>query len=180
MIYAKTWVPGTDTSLDNLFEEFREKIYRDQQHPLWSNYTKEHFKTCSALTISFENDIPIFCSSILERKIWPHGVFRIMNRYWRIGNEHVFLKTISQGSAEMTRSQLEWTKKQPHFQLVFISRQYDHWQQFVINQFDKKYQIKFNSDNYKYLTCDNKEDDSCWQKIIYQGDYNVLNLWTRK
>jgi len=179
MIYAKTWEPGTDKSLDDLFESLREKIYLSQQHPLWSNYNKDHFKKCCALTISFEKDIPIFCASILSRKIWPEGTYRIMNRYWRISGDHNFLKTISPGSAILTLSQLEWAKSQTNFKLAFISRQYEHWQKFIIDQFNK-HQIKFQSDNYKYLTCDNQNDITCWQKIIFQGESDILEKWTRK
>lgn len=180
MIYTETWEPGTDSYLDNLFESLRQEFYNNQQHSLWTNYNQSHFKNCSALTISFENDVPIFCSSILKRNVWPAGVYRIMNRYWRVGGNHTFLRNISTGSGLMTRSQLLWAKNQPDFKLAFISRQYDHWQQFIIKEFDKNYQIKFESDSYKYLTCDNPEDDTCWQRIIYQGDHKVLKTWPRQ
>lgn len=179
MIHAKTWKPGTDKSLDDLFEILRENFCQSEQNSLW--YTKKHFEQCSALTISFDDDTPIFCSSILERKIWPPGVFRIMNRYWRIGNNHTLLKTISQGSGEMTISQLEWVYRQPNFELAFISRQSDYWQSFIAKEYYQKYGLKFEIDNHnKYLTCDNIKDSTCWQKIIYQGNSNILSQWNRK
>lgn len=180
MIHAKTWIPGTDRNLDNLFEELRNNFYCSQHHPLWYNYNKDHFQTCSALTISFDNHTPIFCSSILERKIWPDGVFRIMNRYWRVGNDHTLLKTISPGSGEMTMSQIAWVKSQPKFQLAFISRQYDFWQEFIAKEYRQRYNIEFEIDNYKYLTCENMNDDTCWQRIIYQGNADILSQWNKK
>jgi len=180
MIHAKTWIPGTNQELDNLFENLRQNIYDSQQYTLWSNYHVDHFKKCSALTISFEDNIPLFCASILERDIWPKGVYRIMNRYWRIGGDHAVLKTLSTGTGILVQSQLEWVRSQKNFQLAFISRQYDHCQNFSIREFSKNFKINFQSDNYYYCTCETLNDDSCWQKIIYDGNSSILEFWKRR
>ena len=178
MIYAKTWKPGTDKPLDDLFETLREEFYLSGQNSIW--YTKKHFEQCIALTISFNDDTPIFCASILQRKIWPDGVFRIMNRYWRIGNNRTIIKTISPGTTIITQDQINWLKLNTNFKLAFISRQYNHWQKFVIDQYKMQLGIEFQTDNYLYTTCENILDDSCWQKIVYIGDSSVLSKWNRK
>jgi len=180
MIYAETWIPGTDKYLDDLFESLRHTFYTSQNHSLWSNYNKEHFKTCDALTISFQNDQPLFCASILSRNIWPDGVYRIMNRYWRIGENLPLIKKISEGTAAITKNQIQWLKENTNFELAFISRQYDNWQRYVIEQYKTHYQIDFKKDNYNYCTCENLSDDTCWQKIVYIGNEDVLTHWTRR
>jgi hypothetical protein len=180
MIYAKTWVPGTNQELDSLFEILRQDIYNKQEYTLWANYNFDHFKQCTALTISFDGNVPLFCSSILERNSWPKGVYRILNRYWRVGNDVTILKTFSTGSGAMIQSQLDWCKSQNNFHLAFISRQYNHWQKFMIREFSKKFNIEFQSDNYNYRTCETPNDISCWQKIIYQGDSSILESWDHK
>jgi hypothetical protein len=40
--------------------------------------------------------------------------------------------------------------------------------------------INFKSDKYRYITCDNCEDDVCWQSIIYNGDEKLLDKWKRR
>jgi hypothetical protein len=183
MIYAKTWIPGTDQQLDDLFEQLRSEFYQEQSYTLWPNYSKDSFKHCTALTISFDNKTPIFCSSILGRTAWhqwPENTYRIMNRYWRVGGEHTFLKKISEGSGVMVKSQLEWLKTNTDCKLAFISRQTENWQEFIINSFKNDFDIDFKMDNYSYCTCETPNDDSCWQKIIYIGEPSVLENWKRR
>lgn len=180
MITVETWVPGSNEKLDNLFETHREKFYTSNTHVLCKNYTKEHFKKCSALSIAFENNLPIFCSSILNRSVWPKEVFRIGNRFWRTGNSHYLLQKLSPGVGEMMLSQLDWLNKNTNYELAFISRQYDNWQNFMIQQFKNRYQINFETDTYKYQTCETPNDDTCWQQIIYVGNSKILSSWNRK
>lgn len=183
MIYAKTWRPGRNDELDKLFDTLRDNVYQDQTHELWQNYSKDRFKHCVALTISFDNDIPLFCSSIANKTPWHHwpdGVYRIMNRYWRVGKNHNFLKRISKGSGVMAQSQLNWLKENTDYELAFISRQTDNWQEFMINSFKNDFDIDFKMDNYIYCTCETPNDDSCWQKIIYTGNPDVLETWKRR
>lgn len=183
MIHACTWVPGQNQELDSLFEQLRSDFYQAQEYNLWPNYSKDSFKHCTALTISFDDDTPLFCSSILGRTQWhqwPHGAFRIMNRYWRIGGRHTLLKKISEGSGIMVQSQLDWLKEHTNFKLAFISRPSDNWRDFIIASFKKDFDIEFKMDNYSYCTCETPNDDSCWQKIIYTGDSSLLEFWKRQ
>lgn len=180
MITVETWVPGSNQMFDELFEKLREDFYKADNHILCKNYVKEHFEKCSALSIAFKNDNPIFCSSILNRSVWPSSVYRIGNRFWRVGDEHHILQRISPGVGEMLKSQIDWLKDNSNYKLVFVSRQYDNWQEFMVQDFKKNFQIDFEYDNYKYCTCETPNDTSCWQKIIYYGDSSVLESWSRK
>ena len=45
--------------------------------------------------------------------------------------------------------------------------------------FRNRFELMFKTDNYKYLTCPNEYDSTCWQKIIYYGDESLLTQWKR-
>ena len=46
-----TWEPGTNSELDQEFEKLREAQYKNSNHRLWKNYSKDSFKSAIALTI---------------------------------------------------------------------------------------------------------------------------------
>lgn len=176
-----TWTPGTNIELDCLFDQLREQQYQDHSHRLWKNYSKESFNFSVALTICFNDDgIPEMCSSIASRNCWPDGAYRILNRLWKHSNKIAFPRVMSPSFAESTKSQIEWLKNNTNSRLHFISRQTDNWENWVIKNFKEAYNIDFQTDNYKYLTCPNECDDTCWQKIIYNGDKEILTQWKQK
>ena len=175
-----TWVPGTNTQLDQLFDDLRDRHYNDHSHRLWKNYSKKSFENVSVLTIHFDdNNVPEVCSSVMHRSCWPTGVYRIHNRVWKCNNKKEFLKTVSPSMGHSAESQIDWLRKNTDCQLFFISRQTDNWQEWMIKHF-KAYGIDFKTDNYKYLTCPNESDDTCWQHIIYCGDEQLLEHWKRR
>jgi len=179
---AVTWIPNSDKDLDHLFNELRKIQHNNTNHPLWQNYNKEHFYSeCSALSISFdEHDVPIFCSSILKRACWPNQVYRIINRLWKVSPISEPLKNSHPALGPMLYSQLDWLEKNTNCELVFISRETPNWQRWTIKQLAKNYNLHFGVDDYKYLTCSNSTDDSCWQHIIYQGNIKLLTHWQKK
>jgi hypothetical protein len=175
-----TWVPGSNYELDSLFEELREQRYNDHSHRYWKNYGKDSFQYAIALTIYFDDDgIPEVCSSISERDCWPTGAYRIHNRVWKCNNKKQFLRKVSPSMGHSANSQIEWLKNNTDYRLYFISRQTDNWNDWMIEHF-KEYGIHFKTDNYMYLTCPNECDNTCWQRIIYNGDENLLDLWKRR
>jgi hypothetical protein len=178
-MYTKTWKFGTDTALDHLFEVLREKQYQDRSHVLWRNYSQDAFKECEAVSINFVNDEPFFCSSILKRDCWPENTYRIVNRLWKPAHRLSSLKRISPGLGSLVHSQLDWLKDHTDCKLAFISRETDHWQEFTIDNFKKYFNLEFKMDDNKYLTCNNPKSNSCWQKIVYQGDDSILRNWNK-
>lgn len=178
---AVTWTPGSNTELDQLFSTLREQQYNNRNHKLWKNYSEESFKFAIALTICFDDHgEPEMCASIAARDCWPKGVYRILNRLWKHSNKINFPRVMSPSFAETARSQIAWVEENTNAELYFISRQTDHWEDWVIKNFNEVYGITFEKDNYKYLTCPNECDDTCWQKIIYKGDTKVLEQWKRR
>ena len=175
-----TWVPGTDVALDQLFDDLREQQYRDRSHRLWKNYSKENFNSAVALTICF-NDLgePEMCSSISSRECWPSGAYRILNRLWKHSNKIAYPRVMSNSFGSSALSQIDWLKNNADCQLYFVSRQTDNWEQWCINNFLDRFNLEFKTDNYKYLTCPNEYDSTCWQKIIYHGDESLLTQWKR-
>jgi len=178
---TKTWKPGTDKDLDNLFEALRVCQYKDTDHRLNANYGSDFLKYCVALTICFDdNDVPEMCASISNRDCWPSGAYRILNRLWKANNKIAFPRQMSPSFGLTTLSQISWLEKNTDCDLYFISRQTPSWKKFVIDEFKRQYDIEWQSDHYKYLTCPNPQDNSCWQTILYRGDTQVLTSWTRR
>ena len=184
MIKTETWKPRTRPKLDKLFDELRQEQYSDTSHPLYANYTKDAFLECAALTITFDNDTPICCSGILQRKCWPEHTYRILNRFWKTQKERfVALNTHNKmlRISDSIKHQLEYAEKNLGAKLVFISRHQDNWQEFMLDVIKNNtgYQWSFDSKNL-YQTCNDPTDDTCWQRLIYYGDSSLLDHWNKK
>lgn len=176
-----TWAPGTNSELDEIFEIARQARFEDQTHRYWKNYGEDSFKFAVALTICFGDDgVPEMLSSIANRECWPKQAYRILNRLWKHSNKIAYPRVMSPSFAETAKSQIKWLDEHTDCGLYFISRQTDNWEDWVIKNFDDVYGIKFKKDNYKYLTCPNECDDTCWQRIIYSGNSELLKAWKRQ
>jgi uncharacterized protein (DUF2344 family) len=49
-----------------------------------------------------------------------------------------------------------------------------------VESFKNDFNLSLNKDQYKYLTCPNECEDTCWQNIIYRGNEQLLNQWKRQ
>lgn len=176
---ALTWAKGTRPDLDKLFDTLREQQYQDRSHRLWKNYSADSFESAIALTIFFNDaDEPEMCSSIASRDCWPANTYRILNRLWKTSNRIKFPRVMSKSFGLSAQSQITWLHATDA--LIFISRQTENWEEWCINNFRDQFGINFKTDNYKYLTCPNECDDTCWQKIIYTGNDTLLKQWKQK
>lgn len=176
-----TWKLGTNKKYDHLFGQLQEKQYNNTSIPLWKNYNLNHFESeCSAVTIAFDDEVPIFCSSILGRDCWPIGAYRVINRLWKINPDNHPLRAIHAAVGPMIKSQLNWLKNNTDYKLVFISRESSMWQNWTIKQLDIQFNLNFKYDDHKYLTCDDQTCNSCWQRIIFCGDSSLLESWKRQ
>jgi hypothetical protein len=177
-----TWEPGTDKELDELFHSLREQQYQDRTHRLWKNYGSEYWADAGIIanTICFDNnDVPEMCSTIASRTCWPAGVYRILNRLWRHSNKVKYPRTMSKSFAESAINQIDWLKHNTDYKLVFMSRQTNNWRKFTQEQF-LIHGLELKMDNYKYLTCPNECDDTCWQHILYYGYEQLLLDWKKQ
>lgn len=175
-----TWTPRTNDKLDELFQELREAQYNDRSHRLWKNYSYESFDSAVAFTICF-NDAgePEMCASIASRECWPNHAYRILNRLWKVSNKVKYPRVMSDSFGSVAKSQIDWLEK-TDCRLYFISRQTDNWEEWCIDQFKNRFNLLFQTDNYKYLTCPNECDTTCWQKIIYNGNKTILDQWKKR
>lgn len=177
-----TWVPGTNSELDELYDHLRDLQYKNKSHRLWKNYSPEQFKDAVAFTIHWDSDNePELCSSISSRPCWPNNAYRILNRMWKVNEKKKqILKRVSDCVGLSAISQLEWLNNNTNFELAFCSRQTSNWEQWTIANFQEHFNLEFNTDKYQYLTCSNECDDTCWQKIIYSGNSELLSSWKRR
>lgn len=175
-----TWAPGTNTDMDQLFDQLREQQYQDRTHRYWANYGADSFQFAVALTIWFnDQDQPEVCSSIASRDCWPQGAYRIHNRLWKHANKIAFPRVMSDSIGQVAQSQIAWLAQHTDYKMYFISRQTDNWEPWSIENF-RRFGIDLVAGNSKYLTCPNECDDSCWQRIIYHGDPDLLNQWPHR
>lgn len=180
-MHVITWVPNSNREYDTLFDTLRENQFQDKSHRYWKNYGPESFLDTVVHSIYFnERGDPEVCSSVSQRNCWPKNVFRILNRTWKIAGRETMLRVPAPSSGYTTIKQIEWLKENTDCQLYFVSRQTDNWKQWFIEGFQKQFNLTFYTDNYKYLTCPNECDDTCWQKIIYNGNEQLLTQWKRK
>ena len=176
-----TWVPGTNKELDQLFDKLREKHHSDTSHRLWKNYSKEAFDDVALLSIHFDNaGNPEVCSSATNRSCWPSTAYRIHNRVWKCSNKKTYLNKVSESMGFIAQQQSAWLTENTDCDLFFISRQTTNWEAWMIKHFNGDFGFNFNTDKYLYLTCPNKCDDTCWQKIIYSGNTGILDTWKRR
>ena len=182
-MYIEIWIPGTDAELDKLFEQLRIQQHSDITHPLYKNYSAQDFKSCAALSITFNNNDPIVASSILARPCWPKNTYRILNRFWKV-HEHrlTALDRSAKATAlsETAKAHVEYAENTLKSDLVFMSRQYDHWQNLAVHYLKEKTGIEFKYDNNRYLVCDNSQDQTCWQRIAYKGNEQLLTQWQKQ
>jgi hypothetical protein len=182
-MYTKLWIPGTDNELDDLFDMHRQIHHDDHSHRLYDNYAREAFAEVSALSITFENDEPAMFGSILNRSCWPDNAYRICNRTWKAKEYRLVTGSMHGPSlvfGEMITSHVEYVKQNLNWELIFISRQTDNWQRVAKTTFNRQLGLEFEYDKYKYLTCENDCDDSCWQYVLYMGNASLLENWKRK
>lgn len=180
---AETWVPGSNSELDDLFNQLRIQQYNDKSHRLWKNYSEEFLKYTIALTICFdESGNPEMCSSIASRDCWPNNAYRILNRLWKVSEyrKKSSPKVMSPSFGYSAISQIDWLNRNVGDCLYFISRETDNWEHWVSRQFSQVYGVDFKIAEGKFLTCPNECDSSCWQKIIYSGQDNLLAQWKKQ
>lgn len=178
---VKIWTPGSEPELDTLFDKLRIAQFEHQEDHLWYNYSESAFLECDALCIAFDDQgNPEFCSSILKRSCWPDNTYRVLNRLWKtIPRIQSIRKGASPGFLNSISAQAQWLKENRTADLIFISRKNNNWQTILLDSLDR-YGMPFKTDEYKYLTCSNVNDEDCWQHIIYRGDETRLPQWERK
>lgn len=178
-MHTITWAPGSDEKHDRLFHALRELNFKNKNHRFWKNYEASQFNNAIAYTIYFnDNNVPELCSSVVYKNCWPKGAYRVLNRTWKPNSKKLFFsREVNRHFGLVIQSQLKFLKENvSDVKLTFISRQTNNWEDFVIHYF-KQFDLNFNKIDKKFLTCSNEIDSSCWQKIIYMGDDNLLDVW---
>lgn len=181
-MHAITWKYRENKQLDELFNELRQRQYANHSDRLWKNYDESILSLSTALSIVFDdNDVPLICSTIAHKSIWPDGVYRIFNRTWKPQYRKESLhRGVSPEMALIGYSQINWLHANTECKLYFFSRETDNWRKWAINSFSKDFNIFFTDGEYDFLTCENTSSDTCWQTIIYNGDFDVLKNWPHK
>jgi hypothetical protein len=174
-----TWT--VDPSLDSIYELLREAHHSNRSHRLSDNYGPGHVPELSAKSIYWDHDGgPRIVSSVLSRKCWPRGVYRILNRMWKPRMNTGSPFSIDPGFGKMIVDQLSFCEELGA-RAVFMSRQTDGgWQRWAADGFGEQTGLSFHLPEDSFLTCDNEDDVSCWQRIMLCGPTDVLDSWKRR
>lgn len=87
------------------------------------------------------------------------------------------IKGIDVGFARLVVDQTKWCMEHGA-RSVFMSRQTDGWAKWAVTYFNQKTGLGFDLPQGKFLTCDDEDNDDCWQKILIHGDVSgSLNTW---
>jgi hypothetical protein len=173
---AITWT--VDPTLDDIYETLRKQHYLKEGHRLYKNYSKDHLTEVSAKTIYWGNSgEPEIVCSILQRPCWPDKTYRILNRLWKPKMMTGPIFDISEGFAKVLEDQIGWCHLR-QAEGVFMSRQGDgNWQKWAGEKLGAMTGLKFQLPRDKFLTCNNEQDESCWQRIIYYGNPDIVKHW---
>jgi len=176
---AITWT--VDPVLDAIYEDLRKKHYVNVGHRLYKNYSNNHVNEVSAKTIYWgHSGEPEIVCSILARPCWPENTYRILNRLWKPKMLTGPIFDISEGFAKVLEDQLNWCQLR-NAAGVFMSREGDgNWQQWAGERLSAMTNLEFAMPEEKFLTCNNEQDTSCWQRILYHGDETVLENWSKQ
>jgi hypothetical protein len=173
------WTPNTNSELDDKFHNLRQNQF-SSGHNLRLNYSKKDFDECLKLTMVEDSSGKMLaCASILQRDIWPNGVYRILNRLWKPHNKIFIVKDIAEAIVVLMTNQIDWLKTNTDVKLYFISRQKLNWTTWAIEK-SKKAGFMFSTDVRFFQTCKFATSDKCWQQIIYNGDQSLLDSWPSK
>jgi hypothetical protein len=174
-----TWT--NDPMLDSIYEELRKKHYEKTSQRLFKNYSSTHLKEVSAKSIYWgHSGEPEIVCSILARPVWPDNTYRILNRLWKTEINTGPVLGIQKAFGLLIQDQINWCELRGA-KGMFMSRDVNGaWQNWASRHFTKMTGITFVTPSDKFLTCSNEEDASCWQKIIYCGDTELLVDWNKK
>ena len=174
-----TWT--TDSVLDQIYNDLRKKHYLKSGHRLFKNYSEYHIREVSAKSIYWgHSGRPEIVASILQRPCWPDETYRILNRLWKPNMHTNPVFEINEGFTKLIEDQINWCKLRGA-KGMFMSREGDsNWQQWVVSKLSNQTDIEFYIPDEKFLTCNNEEDESCWQKILYHGDTDQTLTWKNK
>jgi hypothetical protein len=174
-----TW--EKDTTLDAVYEHYRQLHYSKTDLKLRANYSQYHVSEVSAKSIYWGHDgLPKIICSILSRPCWPPNVYRILNRLWKVNINTGGVKSIDPGFAMLVEDQMKYCKNLGAHG-VFMSRSiHGNWFKWAGDYFKKELDLDFFHPSELYLTCENEFDYNCWQQILFFGTTGCLNQWKKQ
>jgi hypothetical protein len=146
---------------------------------LWKNWLDFNINEQLALTVGIEDNKIKVISSIINKKIWPNGVYRLLNRYYVL-EDYRDIGGTKTHKAEghhighiLLDDQIKFLKNNLDYNFYFVSRQknnkfFSYW----VDKFNKDFNYNLVLSDSRYWICDGKKFDCC-QVLIYDKSYKI-------
>jgi hypothetical protein len=95
-------------------------------------------------------------------------------------NQAAPIDRLAEEQGVLLKSQIDWLKENTDVKMTFISRENKYWQQWTVDQYQDHFGLEFKYNKNRYQVCATPDDDSCFQRIIYQGPEELLSNWNHK
>jgi len=160
------------------YEEVLKEVVSKKKDHLWKNWINFNFEEQSALTVGLEGNKVKVISSIINKDIWPQGVYRLMNRYYVVDDYRDNNTRTHKGKGYnighiILNDQLQYLKNNLDYNFYFVSRQknrkfLDYW----INKFNEEYNQNLSVSDKRYWICDGTRFNCC-QVLVYEKQYLI-------
>ena len=177
MLTSYTSKPENFKYLDQ-YISILDNIVEKKTDYLWKNYVDFKFEEQTALTVGLEGDKVKVISSIVNKDIWPKGVYRLMNRYYvdedyRDNNTRTHKGKGYNIGHIILNDQLQYLKDNLDYSFYFISRQKNRkFLSYWTDKFNKEYNQNLTVSNDRYWIC-NSTRFNCCQVLVYENDNKI-------
>ena len=178
MLKSYTNKPENFKYIDEYKDVLKEIVSKKKDY-LWKNWVDFNFDEQSALTVGLEDNKVKVISSIINKDIWPKGVYRLMSRYYVVddyrdkGNTRTHRGKGYHIGHIILDDQLEYLKNNLDYNFYFVSRQknkkfLDYW----TNKFNIDYKKNLKVSDKRYWIC-NSTKFNCCQVLAYDEQYKI-------
>tara|TARA_B100001769_G_scaffold259485_1_gene239281 strand:+ start:338 stop:901 length:564 start_codon:yes stop_codon:yes gene_type:complete len=185
MLTSYTSKPENFKYLDQ-YKSILNNIVDKKTDYLWKNYVDFKFEEQTALTVGLEDDKVKVISSIINKDIWPKGVYRLMNRYYVEEDYRDKGGTKShrgegyQIAHILLNDQIKYLKDNIDYSFYFLSRQKNKkFLSYWTDKFNREYNQSLKVSDKRYWIC-NSTEFNCHQVLVYDEQYKIPFISEKK
>tara|TARA_B100000035_G_C20826777_1_gene476810 strand:+ start:139 stop:687 length:549 start_codon:yes stop_codon:yes gene_type:complete len=177
MLTSYTNTPDNFKYLEQ-YKSILNNIVEKKSDYLWKNYADFKFEDQTALTVGLEDDKVKVISSIINKDIWPKGVYRLMSRYYVVDDYRDNNTRTHKGKGYnighiILNNQLQYLKNNLDYNFYFVSRQKNKkFLSYWTDKFNREYNQNLSVSDKRYWIC-NSTRFNCCQVLVYEKQYLI-------